>query len=84
MPSRTKAARRNTKAKPLRQSVTVPAALGAGEFDNVSQIRALIKDGYKGAFTLETHWRSPEGKSLPRRVAEGDRPGLSVYPHSRG
>jgi len=38
-------------------------AVGAGEFDNLGQIRALLKDGYKGAFTLETHWRDPRGKA---------------------
>lgn len=37
-------------------------AVGAGEFDNTAQIRALLKDGYKGSFTLETHWRDPRGK----------------------
>ncbi len=37
-------------------------AVGAGEFDNVGQIRALRKDGYKETFTLETHWRDPKGK----------------------
>jgi L-ribulose-5-phosphate 3-epimerase len=37
-------------------------AVGAGEFDNIGHIRALIKDGYKGTFTLETHWRDPKGK----------------------
>ncbi len=37
-------------------------AVGAGEFDNVAQIRALLKDGYKETFTLETHWRDPKGK----------------------
>ena len=38
------------------------AAVGQGEFDNVAQIRALLKDGYKGSFTLETHWRDPQDK----------------------
>jgi sugar phosphate isomerase/epimerase len=38
-------------------------AVGAGEFDNLGQIRALLKEGYKGAFTLETHWRDPRGKA---------------------
>jgi sugar phosphate isomerase/epimerase len=38
------------------------AAVGDGEFDNVAQIRALLKDGYKGTFTLETHWRDPKDK----------------------
>jgi sugar phosphate isomerase/epimerase len=37
-------------------------AVGAGEMDNVGQIRALLKDGYKGTFTLETHWRDPKGR----------------------
>jgi L-ribulose-5-phosphate 3-epimerase len=37
-------------------------AVGAGEFDNLGQIRALLKDGYQGTFTLETHWRDPKGK----------------------
>lgn len=39
------------------------AAVGQGEFDNVAQIRALLKDGYKGTFTLETHWRDPKDKT---------------------
>ncbi|HLH16163.1 MAG TPA: sugar phosphate isomerase/epimerase family protein [Bryobacteraceae bacterium] len=38
------------------------AAVGTGEFDNLGQIRALLKDGYKETFTLETHWRDPKGK----------------------
>jgi sugar phosphate isomerase/epimerase len=38
-------------------------AVGAGEFDNLGQIRALLKDGYKETFTLETHWRDPKGKT---------------------
>lgn len=37
-------------------------AVGAGEFDNLGHIRALLKDGYKGTFSLETHWRDPKGK----------------------
>ena len=39
------------------------AAVGTGEFDNLHQIEALRKDGYQGSFTLETHWRAPEGKA---------------------
>jgi len=38
-------------------------AVGEGEFDNAGQLRALLKDGYKGTFTLETHYRSPLGKA---------------------
>jgi hypothetical protein len=37
-------------------------AVGRGEFDKLGQIRALLKDGYKNTFTLETHWRDPQGK----------------------
>lgn len=37
------------------------AAVGAGEMDNLGQIRALLKDGFKGTFTLETHWKDPKG-----------------------
>lgn len=38
-------------------------AVGEGEFDNLGQIRTLLKDGYKETFTLETHWKSPKGKA---------------------
>jgi sugar phosphate isomerase/epimerase len=38
-------------------------AVGDGEFDNLGQIRSLLKDGYKETFTLETHWRDPKGKA---------------------
>lgn len=37
------------------------AAVGTGEMDNLGQIRALLKDGYTGSFTLETHWKDPKG-----------------------
>jgi sugar phosphate isomerase/epimerase len=39
------------------------APVGGGEFDNLSHIRAMLKDGYKGTFTLETHWKGPGGKA---------------------
>jgi sugar phosphate isomerase/epimerase len=44
-------------------------AVGDGEFDNLGQIRALLKDGYKGEWTLETHWRSPLGKAHATRTS---------------
>lgn len=44
-------------------------AVGDGEFDNLGQIRALLKDGYKGSFTLETHWKSPQGKAHATRTS---------------
>src|SRR3954454_13153291 len=37
--------------------------VGDGEFDNLGQLKAMLKDGYKGTFTLETHWRDPKGKT---------------------
>ncbi len=45
------------------------AAVGSGEFDNLGQIRALLKDGYQGTFTLETHWKSPRGKAYASRTS---------------
>jgi sugar phosphate isomerase/epimerase len=44
-------------------------AVGDGEFDNLGQIRALLKAGYKETFTLETHYRSPEGKAHATRTS---------------
>jgi L-ribulose-5-phosphate 3-epimerase len=43
------------------------AAVGEGEMDNLGQIRALFKDGYKGTFTLETHWRDPQHTGDPKQ-----------------
>ncbi len=45
------------------------AAVGEGEFDNLNQIRSLLKAGYKENFTLETHWRSPQGKAFATRTS---------------
>ena len=44
-------------------------AVGEGEFDNLAQIRALLHDGYREGFTLETHWRSPQGKMFASRTS---------------
>jgi len=38
-------------------------AVGEGEFDNAGQLRALRQAGYRGSYTLETHWKSPRGKA---------------------
>jgi L-ribulose-5-phosphate 3-epimerase len=43
--------------------------VGEGEFDNLGQIRALLKSGYKENFTLETHYRSPKGKAFASRTS---------------
>ncbi len=37
--------------------------VGQGEFDHVGQIRAMLKDGYKGAFSLETHFKIDGSKA---------------------
>jgi sugar phosphate isomerase/epimerase len=44
-------------------------AVGEGEADNLGQIRALLKDGFKGTWTLETHWRPPEGKAYASKTS---------------
>ncbi|NLH75411.1 MAG: sugar phosphate isomerase/epimerase [Verrucomicrobia bacterium] len=44
-------------------------AVGQGEFDNLGQIRALLRDRYSGYFTLETHYRSPQGKAHATRTS---------------
>ena len=37
--------------------------MGQGEFDHVGQIRALLKDGYEGALSLETHFEIDGSKA---------------------
>ena len=37
--------------------------VGDGEFDHLGQIRALIRDGYKGALSLETHFKIDDSKA---------------------
>ncbi len=44
-------------------------AVGEGEMDNLGQIRALRKAGYQDAFTLETHYKSPQGKQHASRTS---------------
>ena len=41
--------------------------VGEGTFDNIGQIRALLKTGYKENFTLETHAKHPDGKAAATR-----------------
>jgi sugar phosphate isomerase/epimerase len=38
--------------------------LGTGSIDWTGQIEALARDGYRGWFSLETHWRGPAGDRL--------------------
>jgi hypothetical protein len=41
--------------------------VGEGEFDNLGQIRALLKDGFQGTFTLEKHWHDLKHKGDPQQ-----------------
>ena len=43
----------------MREGKVEWAPVGGGEFDNLAHIRAMLKDGYNGTFTLETHWKGP-------------------------
>lgn len=44
-------------------------AVGEGEMDNLGQIRSLRQAGYRETFTLETHYRSPQGKAHASRTS---------------
>ena len=45
------------------------AAVGAGVVDWVGQFRALAKDGYHHAVSLETHWRGAGTPEASTRVS---------------
>ena len=36
------------------------------------QLAALKRDGYKGAISLETHWRTPDGDRLKPSIICGE------------
>jgi sugar phosphate isomerase/epimerase len=44
-------------------------AVGEGIMDNAGQIRSLLRAGYRGNFTLETHYKSPKGKEHASRTS---------------
>jgi sugar phosphate isomerase/epimerase len=44
-------------------------AVGDGVMDNLGQLRALAKDGARCSYTLETHWKSPQGKAHATRTS---------------
>jgi len=46
-------------------------AVGDGEMDNLGQIRTLLKADYRETFTLETHYKHPQGKAMASRVSLG-------------
>jgi L-ribulose-5-phosphate 3-epimerase len=39
------------------RSAFEPVPIGEGEVDYVGQFSALVRDGYDGYLSLETHWR---------------------------
>jgi sugar phosphate isomerase/epimerase len=38
--------------------------IGHMDVDWAGQIRALVRDGYRGAISLETHWKGPHGDKM--------------------
>ena len=38
--------------------------IGQMDVDWTGQIRALVRDGYRGAISLETHWKGPNGDKM--------------------
>lgn len=47
--------------------------LGEMGIDWVGQLRALVRDGYRGWISLETHWRGPHGDKYEASVICGRR-----------
>ena len=45
------------------------ACIGTGEVDYAGQVAALLGDGYRGALSVETHWRKP-GDTGPESTRE--------------
>lgn len=61
-------------ARDKKTNATLNMPVGEGEIDFKGHMKALIKDGYAGYVSLETHWRP---KQLSRE--EIDRPGGDSY-----
>lgn len=45
--------------------------LGEMDVDWKGQVAALVRDGYQGAVSLETHWRGPDGDRLQASIVCG-------------
>lgn len=48
-----------------------PAKMGEGEVDMLGQFKALLKDGYSGWISLETHWRVKQLSEDERLLPSG-------------
>lgn len=46
----------------------VPTPIGEGEVDYLGQFKALVRDGYQGYLSLETHWRPTT--QLPEEIVQ--------------
>lgn len=46
----------------------VPTPIGEGEVDYLGQFKALVRDGYEGYLSLETHWRPTT--QLPEEIVQ--------------
>ena len=57
------------------------AAMGAGVIDWIGQFRALKRDGYRGAVSLETHWR---GAGTAEESSRRSMAGLKELLHRAG
>ncbi len=47
----------------LRDGTVEWCGVGDGEFDHAGQMKALLRDGYRGVFSLETHYRIDGSKA---------------------
>jgi sugar phosphate isomerase/epimerase len=45
--------------------------LGTRHVDWKGQIAALLRDGYRGAVSLETHWQGPAGNKFEASIICG-------------
>jgi sugar phosphate isomerase/epimerase len=43
------------------------------DVDWSGQLHALVRDGYRGAVSLETHWKGPHGNKMEASLLCGDR-----------
>ena len=55
----------------VRDHAPVWGPLGEMGIDWKGQIRALVRDGYRGAIHLETHWKGPGGNKLQGSIICG-------------
>ena len=51
------------------------AAMGQGKIAYVEQFKALVKDGYRGTMSLETHW---SGGGTPEESSRKSMAGLKT------